>query len=79
LEPQVARLSNILLFMPALDPDAGIHHMTALIARYILADNQWEGYFTEDKEGQKRMETPEDGILMGRNYYLRRLNPGWKG
>jgi hypothetical protein len=65
--------------MPALDPDAGIHHMTALMACYILADNQWEDYFTKDKEGQNRVETPEDGTVMGRNHYLRRLNPGWKG
>jgi hypothetical protein len=62
--------SNILLLMPALDPHAGIHHMTALIACCILADNQWEGYFTEDKEGQKKVEAPEDGTLRGRNYYF---------
>ena len=56
--------------MPALDPGGGIHHETARIACCILADNQWYGYLSEDKEGAMRVDIPSDGILVKANYYF---------
>lgn len=61
---------NVLLQMPAIDPGGGVHHATALVACAIMADSQWDGYFTEDKEGQRKVDVSLDDILKGRNYYF---------
>lgn len=61
---------SVILYLPALDPGCGIHHATALITCCILADNRWDGYLTEDKEGETEIDVPLDGILLRGDYYL---------
>src|SRR5271163_5375222 len=62
---------NVLLTLPGLDfVDGGIHHETARVACAIIANNQFHGYFTEDKEGAQRVRVSEDGILSAEDYYF---------
>ena len=68
--PGYDETSNILLSIPALDPERSLRHETARIACCILVDNPWEGFLTEDKEGQNRIAIPTNGTLTGRNYYF---------
>lgn len=60
---------NRLLILPTLD-NGGIHYETALIACAILANNRWDGWFTEEQGGD-RVHVPDDGILWEQNYYFR--------
>jgi hypothetical protein len=60
---------NQLLILPALD-NGGIHYETAHIACAILANNCWDGWFTEEQGGD-RVYVPDDGILRKQNYYFR--------
>src|SRR2546421_39139 len=63
--------NNVLLTLPGLDVvHGGIHHETARVACAIIANNQFHGYFTEDKEGTQRVLAPEDGILSAEDYYF---------
>ncbi|KAH8691857.1 hypothetical protein BGW36DRAFT_386495 [Talaromyces proteolyticus] len=63
---------DILIILPGLDhPHGGIHHQLALDACAILANNRYEGWFTEDREGNERVNVPLSGILRKRNYYFR--------
>lgn len=61
---------NVLLTIPALDLGGGIHHATAKIACGIIAANRWDGYFTTDKAGQKKVESSPETILMSEDYYF---------
>ncbi|KAK1139456.1 hypothetical protein N8T08_000735 [Aspergillus melleus] len=62
---------DILLIIPGLDhPDGGIYHRVALWACGILANNEFDGWLTEDREGLQRVTTPRDGILRRRDYYF---------
>jgi hypothetical protein len=61
---------DTLLTLNAFDhPHGGIHHNTALVACAIVANNKWDGYFTETRDGP-RINIGRDGILMGRKYYF---------
>ncbi|KAI5921042.1 hypothetical protein F4810DRAFT_679862 [Camillea tinctor] len=77
--------SNIMLVFPALDPlpilaassvDAttvhfGFHHETARIACAIVANCRWDGFLSEEKQGQaKPVSLGPDDILPARNYYF---------
>ena len=62
---------NVLLTLPGLDfADGGIHHETARVACAIIANNQFHGYFTEDKEGARRVRISKDGVLSAEDYYF---------
>ena len=62
--------SNVLLVLPGLDgPNGGIDHETARIACGILANNNWAGFFAEDKEGKQKVGS-FDAILHKKNYYF---------
>lgn len=62
---------NVLLTLSGLDfVNGGIHHETARIACAIIANNQFHGYFTEDKEGAQRVLVSKDGILSAKDYYF---------
>ena len=62
---------NILLILPGIDhPKGGIHHRIALSACGVLANNNFNGWLTEDREGNVRVELPLDGILHKRDYYF---------
>lgn len=65
---------NIILFIPGLDLDGGVHHATALVICGILADNRWDGYFSEDKEGQRKVEIGSDDTLKGESFYFQLPN-----
>lgn len=45
------------------------HPPTAPIACVILANNRWDGWLAEEREGE-RLDPPEDGILQRQNYYF---------
>ena len=64
--------SDIFMILPGLDhPQGGIlHHHTALAACAIVANNRFEGWFTEDQEGKIPVNIPSDGILRKRDYYF---------
>jgi hypothetical protein len=49
-----------LLILPALD-NGGIHYETAHIACAILANNRWDGWFTEEQGD--RVHVPDDRII----------------
>ncbi|KAE8154257.1 hypothetical protein BDV25DRAFT_136181 [Aspergillus avenaceus] len=62
---------NILLILPGLDhPEGGIYHRAALWSCGIIANNQFNSYLSEDREGHVRVTTPLDGILRKRSYYF---------
>lgn len=62
---------DILIILPGLDhPQGGIHHQIALDACAILANNRYDGWFTEDREGAVRVRVPLDGILRKHDYYF---------
>ena len=57
-------------FFQGLDgPNEGVDHEAARIACGILANNNWAGFFAEDKEG-KQNAGPSDAILHKKNYYF---------
>ncbi|TKA64736.1 hypothetical protein B0A49_11887 [Cryomyces minteri] len=63
--------SDILIILPGLDhPQGGIHHHTALAACAIVANNRFDGWFTEDREGKVPVNVPSDGVLQNRDYYF---------
>jgi hypothetical protein len=63
---------NVLLTLPGLDfVDGGIHYETARVACAIIANNQFHGYFTEDKEGAQR-------VLVWHSLSGRLLLPCWR-
>jgi hypothetical protein len=62
---------NILLILPGLDhPHGGIHHKTARVACAILANNEWAGFFTEDRAGKHKIKIANNVILHKKNYYF---------
>ena len=63
--------TNILLVFPGLDHcDGGIHHGTARMACAIIANNRWNGFLTDTRDGE-RMDIEDNGILRGEDYYFR--------
>lgn len=63
--------SDILIILPGLDhPQGGVHHHTALASCAIVANNRFDGWFTEDREGKVPVDVPLDGILQKRDYYF---------
>jgi hypothetical protein len=68
--PQYLDENNILLDLLAPDhPNGGLHHATALTACGIIVGNNWEGWFTETKNGLK-VELESDGLLLKSDYYF---------
>ncbi|KLU86319.1 hypothetical protein MAPG_05333 [Magnaporthiopsis poae ATCC 64411] len=61
--------SFVFLSLPRLD-DGGVCYDTAITACGIIACNQWSGFFSVDKSGQRRVERPVDGILRDDEYYF---------
>ena len=60
---------DILLSLRAFDDD-GIDYDTAHTACAILAANQWDGYFSHDRDGSTRVQPPTDRILRDKSYYF---------
>ncbi|KAH8675215.1 hypothetical protein BGZ61DRAFT_555119 [Ilyonectria robusta] len=59
---------DILIAFQGFD-DGGIHYDTAHTACAILADNQWDGYFSRDIHGKIKVH-PADGVLRDPSYYF---------
>ncbi|KAH6627691.1 hypothetical protein F5144DRAFT_603942 [Chaetomium tenue] len=70
--------SATFLSLPCLD-DGGVCFDTALVACGLIACNQWSGFFSIDKLGQKRVDRPADGILRGHPYYYFQLSASASG
>jgi hypothetical protein len=80
LHPGYPDGTNSLLTLPRVDrisgtpgtPDTfGVHHRTALVACQIVANNAFDtGVLALDKAGERRVDTPPDGILTEEKYYL---------
>jgi len=71
--PGYSDSNNILIILPGLDhAEGGIHVYTAPIACAILANNRWDGFFTERRDGPQVGLGP-DGVLRGKDYYSRSL------
>jgi len=47
-----------------------VEAFTTKLQELPAVDNKWQGYFAEDRQGQKRVTTLRDGILT-KNYYFR--------
>jgi hypothetical protein len=61
---------NVLISFEAFDDGGtGIDYDTAHTACAILANNAWDGYFSEDVDGKKKA-SPPDGILRHDRYYF---------
>lgn len=69
LHPGYPDSKNVLLSLPALD-SGGIHHETARIACAILADCNWNGFFSLTRDGPRLPAGPDD-ILTQNRYYFR--------
>lgn len=69
LHPGYPDSKNVLLSLPALD-SGGIHHETARIACAILADCNWNGFFSLTRDGP-RLPAGSDDILTQNRYYFR--------
>ncbi|KAH6975849.1 hypothetical protein EDB80DRAFT_658503 [Ilyonectria destructans] len=59
---------DILIAFQAFD-DGGVHYDTAHTACAILANNQWDGYFSHDKHGKIKVR-PTDGVLRDPSFYF---------
>ena len=58
---------DILIILPGLDhPDGGIHHQTSLVACAVIANNSFDGWLTEDRDGKVpvNVHSPEAGLLL---------------
>lgn len=68
--PGYSDSNNILIILPGLDhAEGGVHIYTAQIACAILANNRWDGYFTERRDGPQ-VDLGSDGVLRGKDYYF---------
>ena len=68
--PGYSDSNNILIILPGLDhAEGGIHVNTAQIACAILANNRWDGYFTELRNGPQ-IDIGPNGVLRGKDYYF---------
>ena len=68
--PQYPDENNILLDLLAPDhPNGGLHHALALTACGIIVGNNWEGWFTETKDGLK-IELRANELLLRPDYYF---------
>ncbi|KAI9764044.1 MAG: hypothetical protein M1840_008920 [Geoglossum simile] len=67
--------SDVFLRLYAFDhTSGGIHHRTALTACGVLANNAWNGYFTETRDGA-RIADGDDDVLRARTYYFHVPDP----
>jgi hypothetical protein len=70
------RNTNVLLSLLAFDhPDGGLHHETARIACGIIADNVWNGYFSEEAGGQPIDLRPDEILRVGKDYFFHVPHP----
>ncbi|KPM46517.1 hypothetical protein AK830_g41 [Neonectria ditissima] len=61
---------DVLLSLEAFDDaGTGVHYDTAHTACAILANNRWDGYFSDDRHGRLKAQPP-DGILRKEQYYF---------
>ncbi|KAK7422449.1 hypothetical protein QQZ08_009501 [Neonectria magnoliae] len=61
---------DVLISLEAFDDGGtGIHYDTAHTACAILANNRWDGYFSDDRHGRLRAQPP-DGMLRKEQYYF---------
>jgi hypothetical protein len=65
---------NIFMILRALDPGGGVHHGFARDTSGLFA-NTWEGVFTEDRNGNEKVQIPNSGILRKKDYYFRVFVP----
>lgn len=71
--------NNILMILGCFERDSdeshdrrsGIGHDTILLFLGIIAGNRWDGFLTEDKLGQQRVDASSDRILKEHQYYFR--------
>ena len=74
--PGYAAPYNVLLTLARVDRSTatnplGVHHGTALTALQIIADNAFEtGRITLDRDGQRDVNVPLEGILTESTYYF---------
>lgn len=62
--------SSSLIELSAFDgPSGGIHHGTALLICGILADDIWDGWLTETRDGD-RLDVDKEAVLTGRHYFF---------
>lgn len=66
---------NIILSLPRVDttPDPtiiGVHHMTALLACQVIANNAFDGRLALDQAGQQLVNVPMDDVLIEKAYYF---------
>src|SRR4051812_11011081 len=52
----------------------GIHYGTALLLCGIIADNIWDGWLTETRDGNK-VDVDKDVVLTGRDYFFHLPRP----
>lgn len=65
--------ADCLFLFPRVDRQGdrvGIHHATALLACQIVANNAFEGKLYHDREGNRPVSTPRNGVLCEDEYYF---------
>ncbi|KAI1173632.1 hypothetical protein F4777DRAFT_430305 [Nemania sp. FL0916] len=80
---------NVLLILPRTDPiprpveeispfksNWGISHATALVACQIIANNRFDGFFSQDPEGTRRIHIDNVPLLEHNEYYFIVPGPG---
>jgi hypothetical protein len=71
LHPGYPNEHCLLLVLPALDVPEGVHHGLALDVCAMVADNRWDGYFTLDRAGLRRIPTDDLELsLRAEAYYF---------
>jgi hypothetical protein len=67
---------NVLLILQAYDhPSGGLHHETGRIACGIVANNAWDGYFSETAGGPPLNLGPDAILPAGKTYFFHVPHP----
>ena len=67
--PGYSDTTNVLLSFPPCD-NGGIHHETGRLACAIIAGNASDGFLSEDKRGEIRVQAGPEGVLKKESYYF---------
>jgi hypothetical protein len=68
--PGYSDSNNILIILPGLDHvEGGIYIYTVQNACAILANNRWDGFLTERRDGPQ-VDLGPDRVLRGKDYYF---------
>lgn len=77
LHPGYPAGQQVLVILPAADESGSLHHETARLSCAMIAGNRFDGFLSEDQEGQRRLPKNTEARLHRDEYYYQ--VPGEEG